>query len=117
MAQPVSSFDRRARPDIPAIALPNLPQPRHVDMVESRLRKAMQNDGEAMCRLFARVIDHYVSYSLVPMPRRPWMDQALDEMLARISLEVDETRTVDAPDQCQALPTCTYSVSSSGPQA
>lgn len=90
MAQPVPFFDRRKRPEIPAVVLPLHPQRRHVDMVESRLRKAMQEDGETMCKLFARVIDHYVSYSLKPMPRRPWMDQALDEMLTMISLEAGE---------------------------
>ncbi len=90
MALVAPSFDRRRRAEIPAIALPSHPQRRHVDMVETRLRKVLQEDGEAMCRLFARVIDHYVSYSLTSMPRRPWMDQALDEMLTMISLEIDE---------------------------
>ena len=64
MSQPVSHFDRRRRPDIPAVALPLNPQPRHVDMLEVRLRKAMQEGGEGMCKLYARGIDHYVSYSL-----------------------------------------------------
>ncbi len=90
MSQPIRQFDRRQRPEAPAVVLPLNPQPRHVDMVEDRLRKVMLEDGDVMCRLFARVIDHYVSYSLKPMPRRPWMDQALDEMLTMISLEAGE---------------------------
>lgn len=66
--------------------MPRNPDRQFIDVVEQRLQQVLIDDDKALCALFARIIDSYIGYSLVPMPRRPRMDDALDNVLTRISL-------------------------------
>lgn len=81
-------FDRRARVEIPKIDIPQNPGRLNADLIEQCLHKALANDADVMCRLFARLIDQHCGNSFQATHRRPGMGQTLDEILMMISLEL-----------------------------
>ncbi|WP_342316383.1 hypothetical protein [Lysobacter sp. FW306-1B-D06B] len=81
----------------PPAVIPSNPDRRYVDVIEQNLREAYGQEPEVMLSIFARVIDQHLANTLRSTGRRPWLDQALDDVLAMIPLKSLATEKGDCP--------------------
>ena len=84
----VSAFPKNREAPARFAATPLHPDKQCVDLIERCLRQVTDQNADVMYRLFARIVDQHLAGASTRAARRPWMDEALDEILMMISLEM-----------------------------